>query len=235
MIFDTVATLALSPLLLFQALRVRKHALRLPEAEGPRSGILGDGPPLHLLVIGDSSAAGVGADTQENALAGRMAHALAVQHTVHWRLIAQTGATTATTLTRLQSEDLPRADIVLIILGVNDVTRGGPRAIWLRKHTALRNLLRTRTGAKKLVISEVPPLGAFPLLPNPLRWLLGRRAARFDIALRRVLADEPDCSYVAFPNTLDVNDMAEDGYHPGPVIYAAWANELARRILSDGP
>ena len=72
--------LLLGPLLLAQARRLRKTALRLPEAAGPRSGV--EFPalraalvaePLRLLVVGDSSAAGVGVDHQEQALAQPLA------------------------------------------------------------------------------------------------------------------------------------------------------------------
>jgi lysophospholipase L1-like esterase len=234
-IFDTLATLVLSPVLLAQAIRVRKRALRLPEASGPRFATQGVGTPLKILIIGDSSAAGVGALTQNEALAGQLSAALAPNHTVHWHLIASTGATTSTTLSHLQNEMLKPADVVVIALGVNDVTRGGPKARWLRIHAALRTLLRDQTGARRLYVSEIPPLGAFPLLPNPLRWLLGRRAIRFDVALRSALAMEPDTTYVLLPRTLDVSDMAEDGFHPGPAIYSQWAKEMARQIISDGP
>ena len=232
---DVLVAAALSPVLLFQAILLRKRALRLPEATGPREGLIGQGPPLGVLIVGDSSAAGVGTDTQETALAGQLVATLAVHHTVDWQLIASTGATTPTTLKRLEEADLRPFDVVIVILGVNDVTRGGPLAGWLRCHEMLRALLRDRTGARQLYISQVPPLGAFPLLPDPLRWLLGRRALRFDAALLTALRSEPDCEYVPLPETLDAGDMAEDGFHPGPVIYAAWAKEMARRILSSGP
>lgn len=234
-LLDAAATTLLAPLLVIQALRVRKTALQLPEATGPRAGITGNGPPLRLLIIGDSSAAGVGTTTQRSALAGQLATALGTNHTVEWVLIATTGATTASTLTRLTAMKLPQADVALVILGVNDVTRGGPQSAWLRTHAALRAHLRQQTGVKRLYIGQIPPLGVFPLLPNPLRWLLGRRATRFDAALHTTLTQEPDTRYTPLPDILDVADMAEDGFHPGPKIYAAWAKELARRIISDGP
>jgi lysophospholipase L1-like esterase len=233
--FDTVVTVVLSPLLLVQAMGLRKRALRLPEADGPRSGTVGTGSSLRVFIVGDSSAAGVGVSTQDDALAGQLARALATQHTVHWHLIASTGATTKTTLERMTQEILPAADVVVMILGVNDVTRGGPQSAWLHSHARLRALLRTKTGAKDLFISQIPPLGDFPLLPHPLRWLLGRRAVRFDAALRKALRAEADTRYVDLPATLDPIDMAEDGFHPGPRIYALWAKEMARQILSDRP
>ena len=51
-----LAALLLSPVLLLQALHVRRHALRLPEADGARTGRVGDGTPLSLLILGDSAA-----------------------------------------------------------------------------------------------------------------------------------------------------------------------------------
>lgn len=234
MILDAVATVVLSPLLLFQAIHLRHRALRLPEATGPRKCTTGTGIPLRILIIGDSSAAGVGAETQDEALAGQLARALAPHHNIEWQLIAETGATTPATLARLHGETLPDVDIALVILGVNDVTRGGHMEGWLRCHKDLRTLLRDQTGAQRLYIAQIPPLGAFPLLPNPLRWLLGRRATRFDAALQQALAAEPDTTYVPLPDRLDPQDMAVDGFHPGPVIYTEWAKEIARRILSDG-
>ena len=63
--------LALSPLLVAQALRTRARVPQLPEASGARAGTHGRRTTrLRLLIAGDSSAAGVGVATQDDALAG---------------------------------------------------------------------------------------------------------------------------------------------------------------------
>ncbi|MEO1603455.1 MAG: SGNH/GDSL hydrolase family protein, partial [Pseudomonadota bacterium] len=82
--------IALGPLLLTQGRRVRRDILRLPEAEGPREGIVGEGPPLRLLVLGDSSAAGVGAATQSDALVGQLVAQLSPEYRTAWTVIART-------------------------------------------------------------------------------------------------------------------------------------------------
>ena len=69
--------LALAPLLLAQAVHTRRRLPRLPEAAGAREGVVGRGAELDLLIVGDSSAAGVGVDTQDDALAGCLSRALA--------------------------------------------------------------------------------------------------------------------------------------------------------------
>src|SRR3990167_9052579 len=96
--------LALAPLLVAQALNTKRRAPRLPEADGPREGRVGEGGRLALLIVGDSSAAGVGVPTQRDALAGHLTRALAqaAQRSVHWQLVAQSGITTAQALELLR-------------------------------------------------------------------------------------------------------------------------------------
>ena len=97
----TAAKLALAPVLLWQGRQVRRNALRLPEAEGPREGVAGTGKVcLRVLIVGDSSAAGVGAKNQTQALAGRLSEALSQRlgGAVVWQLIARSGDTTRVSL-----------------------------------------------------------------------------------------------------------------------------------------
>jgi hypothetical protein len=72
----TAAMLALAPILLCQGKYVRRVTPKLPEADGPRFGEAGVGKPLRLLVLGDSAAAGVGVNTQQEALAGHLVKGL---------------------------------------------------------------------------------------------------------------------------------------------------------------
>jgi len=67
----TVARYILSPLLFCQAYRVRAAALRLPDATGPREGAHGRGPTIRHLIVGDSSAAGVGPRIRTKHLRGK--------------------------------------------------------------------------------------------------------------------------------------------------------------------
>lgn len=227
---DTALKIALAPLLLAQGLRVRARALTLPEAAGPRRGESGNGAPLRLLIVGDSSAAGVGAAAQADALAGQLAEGLAGTHRLHWRLVARTGATTADTIARLETEEAERFDVAVTALGVNDVTHAVPLTRWLDGQARLRALLASRFGVRHVVCSGLPPMGAFPALPQPLRAILGLTARRFDTALARALAPDPRATHVAFNLALAPDLMAEDGFHPSPSGYAVWAQGLVPAI-----
>lgn len=37
---------------------------------------------------------------------------------------------------------------------------------------------------------------------------------------------------VEFDLSLDETNMSEDGFHPGPVVYAVWAQKITEIVLS---
>jgi lysophospholipase L1-like esterase len=216
-----------APVLLAQAAWVVARVPRLPEAAGARAGRIGAGPPLRLLVVGDSSAAGVGVADQSEALACRTAAALAPGFDVTWRLIARSGATTAGALARIEAEAAEPYDVALTALGVNDVKNGVRLAAWLERTDALHAALRERFGVGLIVASGLPPVADFPALPGALRRFLGDRAIRFDDALRRRLAGRPGIVHLPSEIALHPGNMSPDGFHPGGSVYAAWAERAA--------
>lgn len=234
MLGSVTMRLLLAPVLVAQGLQVRRRALILPEAEGPRAGVAGQGPRLRLLIAGDSSAAGVGVPHQDLALAGRLVAALAQDFTVDWRLQARTGATTAQTLARLRAADKAPVDVVVLALGVNDVTRQVPLRRWLADQAALATLLTGACGARLVLRSGLPPMDRFPLLPRPLRDVIGARARAFDRAL--AAASTGALVHLPFdPARLTPAMMAADGFHPGAPVYALWAQDLAAQVRARFP
>lgn len=223
-------TILSAPLLLAQALWVIARAQRLPEAEGDRTGVAGEGPPLRLLVLGDSSAAGVGVQHQRDALAGRLVARLATDRAVSWTLVAKSGATTVSTLKTLADHPDDTFDVAIVALGVNDTKNGVSEHAWCTKYAMILSTLETRFGVTRICASGLPPMGHFPLLPRPLRTVLGRRAERFDQRLREVADASGNVAYVPLDFPMDANLMASDGFHPGPQVYDAWAARVAAAL-----
>lgn len=223
-------TLALGPILLLQGAYARRKTPKLPEPPGARRGTTGSGPRLRLLVLGDSSAAGVGAAHQEGALVGRVVEALSATHSVEWTLHARTGATTEETLASLAELDGAEFDIAVTALGVNDVITWVTRPAWRSRQARLRTVLRESFGVTSIVASGLPPMEGFPALPQPLRWYLGRRAGRFDRDLEEDVRDEPDVTFLSLGFGRDASGMATDGFHPGPPLYAEWGKRVAEAI-----
>ena len=224
--------LALGPALLLQGRRVRRTILRLPEAAGPRTGQTGKGQPLSLLILGDSSAAGVGATRQDDdALAGRLAQALSQDYCVRWRVLAQTGWTTQDALDALPELDRSRFDAAVLALGVNDITTETGLSAWLASYRTLLERLRMDHGASAFVLSGLPPMGRFSALPNPLRWYMGQQSRAHDRALAALAADTADAQHIRLAlDRFAPEDAADDGFHPGPPIYAAWGQIAADAI-----
>lgn len=237
----TAAKLALFPLLAAQGLRVRLKALELPEAEGPR---LGEVQPtrarrsdaLRLLVVGDSSAAGVGVAHQREALAEPLARLLAEElgRPVQWQLQAHTGHSSLEALAALREASLAPADILVTVLGVNDVVRQVPAHRTRANLEALHAWAREQAGVRYWLHCGVPPMQRFPLLPAPLRWLLGAQAELLNRELHGHLGDQRDRALRRLPLRLlgkgpgrAPGMMAADGFHPGPRGYALWAESLA--------
>ncbi|CAM3714783.1 SGNH/GDSL hydrolase family protein [Roseateles saccharophilus] len=228
-----IAKILLGPLLLWQGRRVRATALRLPEAAGPRAA---EGSALRLLIVGDSSAAGVGAAHQGEALAGRLAQALAVRlgQPVGWQLVATSGHRSEQALASLAAAELAPADVLITSLGVNDVVDQVAPSKALAALDRIHALATERAGVRLSVHCAAPPMQQFPLLPQPLRWFFGRQAARFNAALSAAVSGQASRCVLQLPEAMQSNAaelMAEDGFHPGPRGYALWADALADQIV----
>ncbi|WP_300058067.1 SGNH/GDSL hydrolase family protein [uncultured Roseobacter sp.] len=232
MIWLRLQQLALAPVLGVQALQVVRRTPRLPEAAGPREGVAGQGPELRLLVLGDSSAAGVGVATQEAALSGHLVRTIAVEHRVSWHLIARTGWTTGR-LHQVLGQTAPRPfDIAVTALGVNDTTRLIGPARWRAQTAAVHDLLRAVFKVRRIYATTVPPLEHFRALPRPLNGVLGHHAARLRSTLEEMAAATEDLRLIAPDWGLDPALMAADGFHPGPDIYRGWG-AFAGQIIRD--
>lgn len=214
------------------------------DAPGPE----GEPRPLRLLVVGESTAAGVGVTSHDQGLAGQLATLLADQHqrAVDWAVVGQTGAT----LRRIRHRLLPLVpqvpgdyDLVVLLAGVNDVLGGTAPQSWAADLSAVLDGLGTRLAPEgRLVVAGVPPFIHFPSLPNLLAAYLDTRGRRLDVATRAVLAGyveqpaPPGEDRYSFASARDLMPtggspapgwFAADGFHPGPVGYAEWARGLA--------
>lgn len=204
-----------------------------PEAPGSPDEVVGpaSGVPLLFVVLGDSTGSGVGAVTQDLGYPRRCARALAERtgRRVQLRDFAVSGAR----VTDVAQDQLPRMrglrpDLVLLVIGGNDVTHlTSPTAV--RKD--LGRVLDTLavTGAP-VVVSGVPAMGTATRLLQPLRFLTGAIAALLydpiwrDETARRNMhrVDLADRTGPAFSR--DHSLLAPDGFHPGPRGYEVWAN-----------
>jgi lysophospholipase L1-like esterase len=235
-VIDLAARTVLGPLLYAQALRLRRTVVELPEAAGRRVGRAGRGQPrIRLLIAGDSSAAGVGAPTQRQALAGQLAAALAsaLGGAVAWQLVARTGARSEDVLELLTHGTLRPADLGIVVVGVNDISKEVPLRHALRMRGEIAAVVRRRAGARDVLFPAVPEMERFPALPQPLAWYAGRHARRNNAAQAAWASRRPGVSHVAMDGVMDPALMADDGFHPAAGLYARVAQRLAAHIHAE--
>jgi len=225
-----LATLALGPVLIAQAVRVRRNIVRLDEPPGARSGCEGAGAPLRLLIAGDSAAAGVGALTQEQALSGQLVAALRPTCTVHWKLVAQTGHTVRDVIGQLRALAPERFDVAVVSIGVNDATGRTGSAQWIERQATLIEMLKVKFGVAHILLSSLPPMQVFPALPQPLRWYLGMRARQLNGMLQAIAEADACCEFLQPDFPFEPEYVAVDGFHPAAPAYSAWAAAAARAI-----
>lgn len=189
---------------------------------------------LRMVMLGDSTVAGVGSATTSETLpvltAQRVADALGVG--VRVTGLGVSGARTVD-VAREQIPLLPDdVDVVVIVIGSNDTTHATPP--W-RLDDQTREMIAAARGAApdaQVVLGGVPLFGSATALAQPLRWVVDQYAKPLRRVQRRVAA-EAGITFVniaveASPRFRGVPDaMSSDGFHPAPTGYGFWADALA--------
>lgn len=87
-------------------------------------------------------------------------------------------------------------------------------------------------GPAPVLLASVPPVHAFPALPQPLRAVLGARARLLDDAQARLPARLPAVAHV--PTWVDPAPhlFCRDGFHPSEAGYAAMGERLAEALAA---
>lgn len=140
-----------------------------------------------------------------------------------WRVIARSGATVRTLRPLVDHITDPHTrwqpDLLLVVVGVNDVIRLRRPARFRRDIEHLVAAIRRRLGGTvPVLLAGLPPVHGFPALPLPVRLLLGAQARRFDRQLARVARQDGAIFHLPvgqLPVTRD-DFFAADRFHPGP-------------------
>ncbi|OAB60589.1 hypothetical protein AY599_13490 [Leptolyngbya valderiana BDU 20041] len=200
-----------------QALWVRRTARHFDDASGPTAGRIEGPDPLRLCGIGDSIIAGVGCRSLDQALIGHTARALHARlgRGVDWRALGRTGSTTGSIHRRLVPA-LPEheMDLFIVSAGVNDITALTTLPAWSATLTSLFQAMNRHSPNGRVVLLGIPPMHCFPLLPQPLRAVLGYRARSFDVTAAALVEGIDFATYVPFEGEFRREQFAPDGYHP---------------------
>lgn len=235
-ILGGILILPFLPFLYWQGRRIRKKVGRLPDASGESVGQYGEtsAPPvLNLLAIGESTVAGVGAKTHAEALAGQLAKFLSLKtgKSVRWHVVGESGITARETLQRLVPNSPPgKMDLVVVGLGGNDTFKVNSPNRWRRDMTKLVEKLREKYPEAKILLTNTPMIRDFPVLPQPLKFVLWRVSRLHHGAIKEATRRMENVFYFDEAERVDERFFS-DGVHPSPFGYALWAEAMIKFLL----
>jgi len=197
------------------------------------------GDPIDLLLLGDSIAAGLGAERPKETLGGRLARGLAKQtgRAVRLRTAARVGSESSMLADQLAGlAPTYRPDVAVIVVGGNDVTHRVPVADSVQHLEDAVHALRD-LGAG-VVVGTCPDLGALRPVPQPLR-ALGSRASR-QLALAQEAAavaagaHAVSLAHVVGPFFITNPDemFSLDRFHPSALGYQRTAKAMLPSVLA---
>lgn len=197
------------------------------------------GEPVDLLLLGDSIAAGLGAEKAKHTLGGRLARGIASRagRSVRLRTAAVVGSESSMLAAQLAS--LPagyRPDVAVIVVGGNDVTHRVPVATSVRHLVEAVDDLRAR--GTEVVVGTCPDLGALRPVPQPLR-ALGSRASRQLADAQRAAALDRGARVVSLAHVVGpffITNPEEmfslDRFHPSAHGYKRTAKAMLPSVLA---
>ena len=189
-------------------------------------------PPLKLLGLGDSVIAGVGLASTESTITARLADRLN-QHlgkAIDWRILGKDGAKIIDTQRMLAATDSEAFDWIVVSVGVNDVTGLTSLVKWQQGLLGLISDIRVRSSNANVVFLQVPPMGRFEMIPQPLRGVLGIRAAMLRKVLIWIVEAHRGVWMIDPSRLFDPAYMAEDGYHPNETAVDWIASEICETV-----
>lgn len=231
-----VAVMPLLPFLYWQGRRTRKKVGRLPDAAGETIGHFGmAAETLNLLVVGESTVAGVGAAHHGEALAGQLAKFLSLEtgKTVRWQAVGESGITARETLQRLVPT-LPepeKLDLIVVGLGGNDTFKVNSPNRWRTDMKKLIETLQTKYPNAKILLANTPMIRDFPVLPQPLKFVLWRVSRLHHQTLKKLTREMKNVFYFDKAEPVGAEFFA-DGVHPSPYGYSLWSEAMIKFLLN---
>lgn len=235
------ALIAATPVVIAQGRAVRRTTIGLPPATGPSTVEAATGfagTPIRMLVLGDSTVAGIGVGTHVEGLTGALARQLAhrVGRPVSATAIGRGGATSADLVAEFVDDAVAAGpwDAVFLSIGANDAMTARSRGAFVRDLGTVLDRLAAGSPDAVVMISSLPAFRLFELLPQPLRWNLDLHARSLEAAARRFAGRRARTWMTPPVPGYGPDFFAADRFHPGVVGYAAWGEWAIDEAMAAG-
>ncbi|GAA5023357.1 GDSL-type esterase/lipase family protein [Actinopolymorpha pittospori] len=221
--------------ILFAEAILAKRTIGEPAGQAPvADGLYGEGPgePISFVVLGDSTACGLGVDSADETPGGLLAAGLAALsgRPVRLSVAAISGAETQHLDDQVDQVLMAEPDVALVIIGANDVTHRTLPTDSVR--LLVQGVRRLREASCEVVVGTCPDLGTVEPLAFPLRQL-ARVWSRRLAAAQTIAVVETGARTVSLGSLLGPEFAAAphelfgpDRFHPSAAGYASAAVAL---------
>ncbi len=243
-LIGSILHIPLLPILAIQGKRLKKRFPRLPAAKEPIGKTVGSDKEKKVLIIGESTMAGLGVEYHKDGFAGSFAkHFTKISgDSITWKVVAKSGITAGRFRERYL-EKLPeeKPDLILIGLGANEVFELNSPNRWKIDFANLLIDLSERYPETNMVLLNLPPVESFPGITGLMRFTFGHLMnlihevslelenyfEYLTYAKRRIILSDWKAR---MPTVTDDGDFFSDGVHPNGITYKVWGMEIAELV-----
>lgn len=249
--FFGVLLIPVLPVLYWQGRRVKKNVPSLPEARDPygttKPPIGPSDRKIRILLLGESTMAGVGVEHHSDGIAGSLARFLSSEYgvEVEWQVLAHNGYTARKVREELLPQyEGPAPDLIVVGVGGNDAFELNSPTTWKNSIQRLIQEIRLRYADAPILFASMPPIREFPAFSWLMKRILGGLVEILGTVLKKEVLNHPNVFFEQ-PNRvvvkewlgrtdppMSVEELFCDGVHPAPLAYKLWGESLGRFIAS---
>lgn len=197
-----------------------------------------------LLIIGESSMAGIGILKHENAFAGILAKQLEETYkcNIQWEVHAKRGYT----VKQIRNDLLPKInsdyfDLIIIGIGANDAFELTSPIKWSNYLKTFIQDLSKKFKTAPILFLNMPPIKLFPAFDPVMHLIFGNILKILSNNLNLIVKDYPNVYYnndeidlkkwiTKYNTPINSKEYFIDGVHPSSLTYKLWAKETIEFI-----
>lgn len=207
---------------------------KLDDPRGERIVHIGSSEQIiRILVVGDSSALGVGCDDISQSSVGVIAEKLSEQFSVQYQVCAFTSFATKQIFEKVREVPKQSFDFIVISLGTNDILQRTKLSDWVKQVTELMTYLQVSFCPQKIFINAVPPFQKLSHLPNSFRTYLSNKSQQMNLYLSQLAIESTACQFVDMDFDFHADYISADGFHPSALLYQLQGARLATFMLEN--
>lgn len=205
---------------------------KLDDPKGERIVHIGSSEQIiRILVVGDSSALGVGCDDISQSSVGVIAEKLSEQFSVQYQVCAFTGFTTKQIFEKVREVPKQSFDFIVISLGTNDILQRTKLSAWIKQITELMTHLQVSFYPQKIFINAVPPFQKLSHLPSSFRTYLSNKSQQMNQYLSQLSVGSSAYQFVDMDFDFHADYISDDGFHPSALLYQLQGERIATLML----